>query len=212
MNKFRLLCAAAAIVAPASAYAQETTSSIRGEVTSGGSPVANAEVVVTHVPSGSRSTATTGPDGGFSLAGLRVGGPFTVAVTASGMQGVQITDIFLQAGQPFRIPVELGGEETAIIVTGVRGARQTSNGPITGLNREAHVPAVLELLGVPYTGSDPSALVLTLDPQGVVVLPGSGFGEGGEGFFRISFIVAPERLAEAARRAGQVLQAFRVGA
>ena len=136
MNKFRLLCAAAAIVAPASAYAQETTSSIRGEVTSGGSPVANAEVVVTHVPSGSRSTATTGPDGGFSLAGLRVGGPFTVSVTAQGFQQSQITDIFLQAGQPFRIPVELGSEETAIIVTGVRGARQTSNGPITGLNRE----------------------------------------------------------------------------
>jgi len=136
MNKFRLLCAAAAIVAPASAYAQETTSSIRGEVTSGGSPVANASVVVTHVPSGSRSTATTGADGGFSLAGLRVGGPYTVAVTAPGFQQAQITDISLQAGQPFRIPVELGGEETAIIVTGVRGARQTSNGPITGLNRE----------------------------------------------------------------------------
>ena len=30
--------------------------------------------------------------------------------------------------------------------------------------------------------------------EGVVVLPGAGFGEGGEGFFRISFIVAPERL------------------
>lgn len=136
MRKYGLLCAAAAIVAPASAYAQETTSSIRGDVTSGGSPVANAEVTVTHVPSGTTSTATTDATGSFGISGLRVGGPFTVSVRAQGMQTTQITDIFLQAGQPFRLPVELGGEEAAIVVTGVRGARQTSNGPITGLNRE----------------------------------------------------------------------------
>jgi LL-diaminopimelate aminotransferase len=44
-----------------------------------------------------------------------------------------------------------------------------------------------------------------LEDEGVVVLPGSGFGAGGEGFFRVSFIVPPERLREAARRAGRVL-------
>jgi LL-diaminopimelate aminotransferase len=43
------------------------------------------------------------------------------------------------------------------------------------------------------------------EEQGVIVLPGSGFGAGGEGFFRISFIQSPERIAEAARRAGAVL-------
>ncbi len=47
-----------------------------------------------------------------------------------------------------------------------------------------------------------------MDDEGVVVLPGSGFGAGGEGFFRISFIQSPERLAEAARRAGRVLARF----
>ena len=44
-----------------------------------------------------------------------------------------------------------------------------------------------------------------MDEEGVIVLPGSGFGAGGEGFFRISFIVPPARLAEAAQRAGRVL-------
>ncbi len=43
------------------------------------------------------------------------------------------------------------------------------------------------------------------EEQGVIVLPGSGFGAGGEGFFRISFIQSPERIAEAARRAGLTL-------
>jgi LL-diaminopimelate aminotransferase len=41
--------------------------------------------------------------------------------------------------------------------------------------------------------------------EGVVVLPGSGLGAGGEGFFRVSFITSPERIAEAAQRAGKVL-------
>ena len=38
------------------------------------------------------------------------------------------------------------------------------------------------------------------------MLPGSAFGPGGEGFFRVSFIVSPERLREAAIRAGRVLK------
>lgn len=50
------------------------------------------------------------------------------------------------------------------------------------------------------------------EEAGVIVLPGSGFGAGGEGFFRISFIQSPERIAEAARRAGRVLAAMQEGA
>jgi hypothetical protein len=42
--------------------------------------------------------------------------------------------------------------------------------------------------------------------DGVIVLPGSGLGAGGEGFFRVSFITSPDRIAEAAGRAGQVLR------
>jgi LL-diaminopimelate aminotransferase len=45
-----------------------------------------------------------------------------------------------------------------------------------------------------------------LQDEGVVVLPGSAFGPGGEGFFRVSFITSPDRLREAAVRAGRVLK------
>lgn len=51
-----------------------------------------------------------------------------------------------------------------------------------------------------------------MNEEGVIVLPGSGFGAGGEGFFRISFIVPPSRLAEAATRAGRVLEQMRADA
>lgn len=48
--------------------------------------------------------------------------------------------------------------------------------------------------------------------EGVIVLPGSSFGTGGEGFFRISFIVPPDRMREAATRAGRVLRAMQASA
>ena len=48
-----------------------------------------------------------------------------------------------------------------------------------------------------------------MDEAGVITLPGAAFGEGGEGFFRISFIVPPARMREAAARAGRVLAAMR---
>ena len=51
-----------------------------------------------------------------------------------------------------------------------------------------------------------------LEEEGVIVMAGSAFGAGGEGFFRISFITSPERIAEAATRAGRVLANMTVGA
>ncbi len=47
-----------------------------------------------------------------------------------------------------------------------------------------------------------------MEEEGVIVMPGSALGAGGEGYFRVSFIVPPERLREAAVRAGRVLAAF----
>ena len=69
------------------------------------------------------------------------------------------------------------------------------------------VPQATMYLWIPLPEGVPSALFADrlMDEEGVVVLPGSGFGAGGEGFFRISFITSPARIAEAAKRAGRVL-------
>ena len=53
---------------------------------------------------------------------------------------------------------------------------------------------------------------LLMEEEGVIVLPGSSFGQGGEGFFRVSFVTSPERIREAAARAGRVLTRLSVGA
>ena len=44
-----------------------------------------------------------------------------------------------------------------------------------------------------------------LEERGVVVLPGSGFGPSGEGYFRIALVTPPARLAEAIGRLGELL-------
>jgi hypothetical protein len=129
--------AIAALVAPVAAYAQETTSSIRGIVQSDGAPVAGAEVTITHEPSGTVSSVKTGNDGGFNASGLRIGGPFTVKVSASGYGDVSVSDISLTAGQPLRLPLELVSQAADIVVTAASSAAKVvSTGPITSFDRE----------------------------------------------------------------------------
>ncbi|KEQ55434.1 TonB-dependent receptor [Sphingobium chlorophenolicum] len=127
---------AGALVAPA--HAQETTSTIRGSVTSGGQPVAGAQVKVTHVPTGTISNAVTDMSGGFTAAGLRVGGPYTVEVNAAGYTTSTITDIQTAVGQTFGLPIELAQEGEAIVVTAslVRGAGNISAGPANVMTAE----------------------------------------------------------------------------
>jgi len=71
-------------------------------------------------------------------------------------------------------------------------------------------PRATMYLWLPLPAGVPSAAFAErlLNDEGVVVLPGSSFGAGGEGFFRISYITSPARIAEAAARAGRVLESF----
>ncbi len=72
------------------------------------------------------------------------------------------------------------------------------------------VPQAAMYLWIPLPDGIPSQVFADrlLEDAGVVVMPGTGFGAGGEGFFRISFIASPDRLREAAVRAGRVLATF----
>lgn len=136
-NNLFLGVAVAALVIPAAAMAQETTSSIRGTVTASGAPVAGATIVATDVPSGTRSTATTGADGNFNLSGLRPGGPYSVEVQSS--QGSKtVTDVFTVVQQSYDLPIELvaeGGEDIVVTASRVQGAGTSSDGPQTVLTQ-----------------------------------------------------------------------------
>ncbi len=70
------------------------------------------------------------------------------------------------------------------------------------------VPKASMYLWLPLPAGIPSALFAdrVMEEEGVVVMAGSAFGKGGEGFFRISYITSPERIAEAAVRCGRILK------
>jgi LL-diaminopimelate aminotransferase len=72
---------------------------------------------------------------------------------------------------------------------------------------ECEVPRATMYLWIKLPEGIPSASFADrlLEEHGVVVMSGSSFGAGGEGFFRISFITSPARIAEAAQRAGKLL-------
>ena len=74
-------------------------------------------------------------------------------------------------------------------------------------------PSAAMYLWIPLPNGTPSAPFArhALEESGVVVLPGSGFGPAGEGFFRIALTVGAERLREAAERLGAALEQVRRG-
>jgi LL-diaminopimelate aminotransferase len=74
---------------------------------------------------------------------------------------------------------------------------------------EPETPRATMYVWVPLPEGLPSAAFQkrALEEVGVVTLPGSGFGAGAEGFFRIALTVATPRLLEAAERLGKVLAA-----
>ena len=72
---------------------------------------------------------------------------------------------------------------------------------------EPETPRATMYVWVPLPDGLPSAAFQkkALEEVGVVTLPGSAFGAGAEGFFRLALTVATPRLVEAAERLGKVL-------
>ena len=97
ISKFIAIFLSMALVSVASA--QGTSATARGTITdASGTPIANATIVITHEPSGSRKTATTGANGNYYKPGLRIGGPYTLTISASGYGGAQVSDIHYSQG------------------------------------------------------------------------------------------------------------------
>lgn len=109
----------------ANVSAQATTGALAGAVTtSDGQPVAGASVIAIHEPSGTTYEATSRADGRFSIPGMRVGGPYTLAVTFVGtgtaFEPQTITDLSVTLGTATDVPVvvkQITVQET-VTVTG----------------------------------------------------------------------------------------------
>ncbi|WGL17144.1 TonB-dependent receptor [Microbulbifer bruguierae] len=147
----------AAVAAPV-AYAQETTSAIRGTIVSSGEPVSNATITVIHQPSQSRSVIRASEKGRFSASGLRVGGPYTVKVESE--QGVQVlNDIFLSLGDTLPLSINLDADaiEQVTVYARLEDMASVATGPSSNYNLD-------DLQSAPAVNRDLKDVV-RLDPR-----------------------------------------------
>lgn len=115
LSKLSLGLALALAAAPA--FAQNTTSAVGGRIVTGdGAPIANAQVTITHVASGTVSNATTDAEGRYSARGLRVGGPYTVTVVAEGKTEIR-EGVYLPLATTANVDVSIGQPTTTTLAT-----------------------------------------------------------------------------------------------
>ena len=126
----RLAAAVAlAIGLSATAYAQDTASSLRGVITSGaGNTLANAQVVITDSRTGASRTLTTNETGSFSARGLSVGGPYIVTVTDPATGATKQQEVFLTLGETASVNVVVESNVERIAVTGQSILNNNSGG------------------------------------------------------------------------------------
>ncbi len=88
--------------------------------------------------------------------------------------------------------------------------RKRRDAAVEALNGEGFrvsTPRATMYLWIPIPTEEPGLAFCkrALESEGVIVLPGSSMGEGGEGYFRIALTTSEARLQEAARRLGRLL-------
>lgn len=98
-----------------------TTAGMSGKVTeANGQPLPGANVVATHLPSGTRYGAVSNLDGNFSIPGMRVGGPYRLSASFIGFATQEVEGIVLSLGVFANINLvmyEDGQELSEVVVT-----------------------------------------------------------------------------------------------
>ena len=108
-------------------------------------------------------------------------------------------------------------EAERLVVPVVRTLRERRDAAVQSLQAAGFavgLPRATMYLWIPLPKGVRSAefAKIALEEFDVLVLPGSGFGPAGEGFFRIALTVSTERLTVASERLGQALSAIDGGA
>ena len=119
----RLSLALVAAMAMAPAFAQSTSSGVSGTVTGAdGSPVAGADVTITHVESGTVSRTTTDANGRYAAQGLRVGGPYSVTVNSASGTDTE-SNIYLELNKVANVDAHIGSAADTLDTVTVTAAR-----------------------------------------------------------------------------------------
>ncbi len=150
-----LVCAA--VLAVALGAQSSDTATLRGQVLDPTeAAVAGATVTATDALTGAQRVTTSGPKGGYTLAGLPVAGAYTVMATHAGFQPGSVSRLNLIGGATATVDLHLGTNtaSTTVTVTGTVGAVR-SDEPQLGDQL-----SVMRIQNTPLLGNQITALPL----------------------------------------------------
>ena len=130
-----------ALLFSVSSFAQVTTSSISGTVTTAdGKELVGATVKATHEPTGTVYTTQTRKGGTYGIANMNPGGPYTIQVSFVGLSTEKRSDIYLLLGEPLKSDFVIGEQTTnlgTVVVTAAASKTDAAkNGTSTTLGRD----------------------------------------------------------------------------
>ena len=161
-------------LAAAPAFAQSTSAGVGGQVVGAdGQPVAGAQVTILHTESGTVSRVTTDESGRYTARGLRVGGPYSINVTAPGEGTTTEDGVFLSLNQVSQVNAILAGDIATlgtVVATGTYAGGDVFSTDTTGVGTSVS-GRQLELMP---TGSRSIDDVARLDPRISVIDQASG--------------------------------------
>ena len=153
------------------AFAQETSSSLRGVVTTeAGTTVSNATVTVTDKRNGTTRTLTTNETGTFSARGLAVGGPYLLTIVGPEGRTETIDNVFLTLGDTQNVNVTIQQpdiERIAVTGASISNSAYGSKSPVANFN-------LADLQTIPSINRDLSDVVAA-DPR---IYIDAGFSRG----------------------------------
>lgn len=93
-----------------------TSSALAGRVIdAGGDPLVDATVTAVHTPTGTTYTTQSRGNGRFNFANVRVGGPYSISASASGMRDARQQGVFTSLGQTTDVALRLQLDEGEVI-------------------------------------------------------------------------------------------------
>ena len=146
----------------------------------------------------------------YNMTGWRLGwvaGNASVIGALSKVKSFMDTGAFLAVQAAGAAALESYDEWVPRNVKIFQGRRDAAVSALRKAGFRVRTPQATMYLWIPVPEGEPSEAFArrALEREGVVVLPGSALGAGGEGFFRLALILPEDRLVEAAARLGRVL-------
>ncbi|PKH49761.1 TonB-dependent receptor [Tenacibaculum sp. Bg11-29] len=138
MRNFKNVLLAALFFVTATVLGQGvTTSSMRGKITDNlNEPLPGANVLVVHVPSGTKYGASTNFDGLYRISNMRIGGPYKVTISFVGYANSVKEGLYLNLGVTETVSVKLQENANVLEEVIISTSSNTKDGSETKVSRK----------------------------------------------------------------------------